>query len=120
MQRRSACNRNHDRTNSVEEMVQNGTSSFTWSVDTSVRLKESIIQHLVLSTEETSLFLEIQITVTKAKHFRKRCSTRKMKNSYMLLGECHFDRISSLLVQYLTYCCISSGELMKHNEREVS
>lgn len=42
------------------------------------------------------------------------------KKSYMPLGECHFDRISSFLVQYLTYCCISSGELMKHKEREVT
>ena len=25
----------------------------------------------------------------------------------MLLGGCHFDRISSMLVEYLTHCCIS-------------
>lgn len=29
------------------------------------------------------------------------------KKTYMLLGGCHFDRISSMLVGYLTHCCIS-------------
>lgn len=59
MQRGSACNARHDREFSAGEMELNGMSCFIWSMDTSVRLKESIIRHLVLSTEQTRLFLEM-------------------------------------------------------------
>lgn len=42
-----------------------------------------------------------------------------MKNPYMLPGECHFDRISSFLAQYLIYCHLSfcRGELTNCAER---
>lgn len=42
-----------------------------------------------------------------------------MKNPYMLPGECHFDRISSFLAQYLIYCRLSfcRGELTNCAER---
>lgn len=53
----------------------------------------------------------IQIAVTEAKHLKVRNNDQsargRKKKPHRLPGERHFDRISSFLAQYLTYCRVS-------------